>query len=165
MASINIQALVGRIFERYDRNNDGKIDLHGPDHASTYAELNEKTAVLRNVYTRDRFSNTKKWKSQDALVNLGSLFAAADKNGDGLATRQEIEDLVRGYDHNKNGRLDYIGAMNRFGEFMEFRADYQEKFTNKSAVPLSDPEHRDAGIHYFSEASDTFKYPSLFDPA
>lgn len=86
-------AFAGKIVEWYDANKDGKVDIK---RESTVIHCESSISCRRYA----RFD----------------LFEAADKNKDSVATWQELEVIVRQFDQNKNGKMDYYEEYNAFNK-------------------------------------------------
>ena len=108
MCDITIKALTSNIIKRYDRNQDGKINIPKnivdvPGAFNT--EKEEKSA--ENTFKADetKVSVIATSKTNIKIVNMETLFkdADADGNGDGQVTRQELENELKTFDQNHNG--------------------------------------------------------------
>ena len=109
MADLNVNTLVNRIMERYDRNKDGKIQV--PQNADGMTHVGDK-ANARQVFVADetQVRSSGEWVGSCSMgqqlshkvVHMVSLFKDADTDGDGFVTRGDINNVIKSFDTNKN---------------------------------------------------------------
>lgn len=92
---VAIQAIAQHIFYQYDQNRDGAISLQRG--AGFEAERLEQTYQSAMYHDKVNVS----W------VSLERMFVKADSNNDKRVTFEEIQALLKGFDQNGNGDLDY----------------------------------------------------------
>ncbi|PKL75286.1 MAG: hypothetical protein CVV27_16160 [Candidatus Melainabacteria bacterium HGW-Melainabacteria-1] len=89
-----VDTFTNLILQHYDRNRDNHIQLNkGPEF--------EAERLLKQVqpgFNADTV--TISWLSHE------KLFKAADRNQDGVASRNELRDLIRFFDRDQNGQLE-----------------------------------------------------------
>lgn len=112
----SISSITNQIFNSYDRNGDGCISLKpGGKYEGSHTEREYQSSFDRDIITVTRYSHDK-------------LFKAADKNNDGMVCKQEMADVIKLFDKNKDGKLTNSGPFwNRKGELRDFDKAYPEK--------------------------------------
>ena len=104
MADLNVNTLVSRVMERYDRNKDGKIQV--PQNADGMPRVASK-ANAGKAFMEDETQVSDKGLGLgnnliQKAVNMVALFKDSDTDGDGFATRAEIKNLIKSFDSNAN---------------------------------------------------------------
>jgi hypothetical protein len=87
---IGVNALAKRIIGMYDRNNDGVIQLTNDNKAETWRResVYQPDQTIITTYSREK------------------LFRAADADGDGKVTAQELATVIGSFDTNHNNGLE-----------------------------------------------------------
>lgn len=111
-----ISSIVNDIFRSYDRNGDNCIAIRpGVGFEGSHTERDFQTGYDRDTITVTRYSHDR-------------LFAAADKNNDGMVCREELAAAIKFFDSNKDGKLENHGPFwNRKGELRDFDKAYPER--------------------------------------
>ncbi|MBC7546014.1 MAG: hypothetical protein H7338_25065 [Candidatus Sericytochromatia bacterium] len=145
MPDVSVVRTVNDIFNQYDHNKNGTIELSRPD--KTWG----KEGRLRNPDERVRSSSTDISAFTDDTVNISTavytrvdLFRAADGNGDQKVTRDELTKFVATYDKNKDGILgapdakmfkkDTPEQKEQKQEIKSFKSDFPERLESYSNI-------------------------------
>jgi Ca2+-binding EF-hand superfamily protein len=90
MKDVSISKLVNGVFANYDSNKNNVIELDNNERA--YVRTDVSDGIDQTIVTVASFSNDR-------------LFLKADKNNDKKVSKDELENVFREYDHDKNGKL------------------------------------------------------------
>jgi len=127
-----ISSITNRLFQQYDTNGDNHISLKpGRGFEATRLQRDFQSGFDYDTITLTRHSHEK-------------LFRAADKNNDGLVTRQELSDAIKFFDSNNDGKLTNSGPFwNRKGELRNFEKAYPERseILDQRIIPKPRPIH------------------------
>ena len=131
--AIAINRLVARIIGLYDHNNNGKIDLKKPER-----ELERREVTYTHDYTE--FST---WSHE-------RLFKAADANGDGEVTAEELTATISKFDENGDGKLETRGWFwNPKQEYEKYDDALGEDLIHQVHVPVVHPPNPPIPPHYY----------------
>jgi hypothetical protein len=127
-----IEGLLNEIFDNYDHNRNGVIELERPD------------GFWRGIFHRDeRFRRDGTAAGGVTVYTLRDLFYHADRDQDLKVTRSEMDGHIRTFDVNANGILDartvwqwIILRPNQ--EYERFMARYREQVV-RSEPPAGQP--------------------------
>lgn len=127
-----IEALLNQVFERYDHNRNGVIELEKPD------------GFWRGIFHRDeRFRRDGSASGGVTVLTMRDLFYHADRDQDMKVTRAEMDTQVRSFDINANGILDARTVwqwiiLRPDQEYERFMARYREQVV-RTEPPASQP--------------------------
>jgi hypothetical protein len=134
---VNVNGMVNDILYKYDHNKNGVVNLKRPDGfwdkvKNPDERVRSKTSV--NSFGDDLNISTSVYTQRD-------LFYAADKDGNGSVTRDELTDVVKKFDKDGDGQMTsrgFWGWLTRKPkqELDLFNDQYKERMINYGSVDL-----------------------------
>lgn len=129
---ISTLALASRIMQRYDRNDDGVIDLNGNNLAYFANEMSESVVAKRkltyNTYETPYSRDIVYTGFTEEKVSLSKLFRSADTNKDLRVDRDELQQAIRLFDKDGNDRID-ADPDNHWSEMKDLQRTFPEART------------------------------------
>lgn len=130
--SVPISRIVDRIFQDYDHNQNGVIDLKGPGKGNVFQRIRDEIRNPDEGYRMDDYQGGGMVAQPPRVFHHLKLFHEADTNGDMKVTREELTAVVSRFDKDGDGKLSTRGLAfwEPKGEKQHFERAFGEEWDN-----------------------------------
>lgn len=134
---ISVTGLVNDVMYKYDHNKNGVINLTRP--AGFWDKMKNPDERVRSKTSVSSFGDD--LNVSTSVYTMRDLMYAADKNGNGEVTREELEAVVKPFDKDGDGTMKsrgFWGWLTRKPklELDYFNEQYKERMTNYGSVDI-----------------------------